>query len=119
MPAGGQGMFSLDELPSSFATWVRAGMQARGLSGRQLAARSGVDHSTISRLLNSGRNPSYATARKLARALESNPASPTGVEAALRRDPALSEGDVAYLLTEYRRVRMRRLRRSAVGLRRV
>jgi len=92
-------------------------MRARGLSGRQLAARSGVDHSTISRLLNSGRNPSYATARKLARALESNPANPAGVEAALRRDPTLTEPDVVYLLSEYRRVRTRRLRRVAGSLR--
>jgi len=85
-------------------------MHARGISGRQLAARSGVDHSTISRLLASDRNPSYATARKLVRALEVDATNPAGVEAALLRDPVLGESDVSYLIAEYRRLRRSRLR---------
>ena len=52
-----------------FRGWLRDEMHRRGMSQRMLAERSGVDHSTISRLLSSGRTPSMATMARLADAL--------------------------------------------------
>lgn len=52
-----------------FNEWLRTELKARGMPQRQLARKSGVDHSTISRLLQQDRTPSLKTATKLARAL--------------------------------------------------
>ena len=52
-----------------FNLWLRRQLRERPMSQRQLAALSGVDHSTISRLLRHDRTPSLATATKLAGAL--------------------------------------------------
>lgn len=87
-------------------------MEERGMSGRQLAYRAGVDHSTISRLIRSDRTPSYDTARKLAEVLESDPTNVRTVENAVVRDPVLEREDVDYLLDEYRRLRAQRLWRQ-------
>jgi transcriptional regulator with XRE-family HTH domain len=97
------------------------------MSQRQLALQSGVDHSTISRLIKGDRMPSLGTATKLARGLreiqdESEGPSyfaglaarqmmPTSrVEYALRGDDLLTETDVRELMQAYIAVRSRRLR---------
>src|SRR6476646_5392980 len=49
--------------------WLRAQLKAKKMSQRQLAQQSGVDHSTISRLVRGDRTPSLGTATKLARGL--------------------------------------------------
>lgn len=97
------------------------------MSQRQLALQSGVDHSTISRLIKGDRMPSLGTATKLARGLREihdeteGPAyfaslntrqvlPTTRVEYALRGDELLTEADVRELMHAYLAVRSRRLR---------
>lgn len=104
----------MENFPQPFGAWVLARMRDRGISGRQLAQRAGVDHSTISRLIRSGRSPSYETARKLAHVLESDPMNTRTIEEAVRRDPVLTDEDIEYLLAEYRRLRVDRIRRRSV-----
>ena len=53
----------------AFNEWLRAELKAKKMSQRQLAQRSGVDHSTISRLIRGDRMPSLGTATRLARGL--------------------------------------------------
>lgn len=100
------------------------------MSQRQLALQSGVDHSTISRLIKGDRMPSLGTATKLARGLREirdeaeGPAYfaslsarqllPTArVEYALRGDDALTDGDVRELMQTYIATRNRRMKVSA------
>lgn len=104
------------------------------MSQRQLALQSGVDHSTISRLIKGDRMPSLGTATKLARGLREiheeaeGPAYfaslsarqqlPTArVEYALRGDDALTDGDVRALMQSYIAARNRRLKSSAPAAR--
>ncbi|MDQ3880472.1 MAG: helix-turn-helix domain-containing protein [Chloroflexota bacterium] len=101
------------------------------MSQRQLALQSGVDHSTISRLIKGERTPSLGTATKLARGLrelrneEETPAYfdtvanrhvlPTvRVEYALRGDDLLEEVDVRQLMQAYIQLRSRRQRQSTM-----
>jgi transcriptional regulator with XRE-family HTH domain len=96
---------------------------------RQLAHRSGVDHTTISRLARGDRVPSFDTAAKIVRSLRqahdeadtahylgvmaaasSNPEA--RVEHAVRADDVLGEQDVRLLMEYYVALRTRRL---AVG----
>lgn len=96
------------------------------MSQRQLALQSGVDHSTISRLIKGDRMPSLGTATKLARGLREirdeseGPAYfaslaarqllPTArVEYALRGDDALTDADVRELMQLYISTRTRRI----------
>ena len=53
----------------AFNEWLRTHLKAKKMSQRQLAQQSGVDHSTISRLIRGDRMPSLGTAQKLARGL--------------------------------------------------
>ena len=53
----------------AFNEWLRTQLKAKKMSQRQLAQQSGVDHSTISRLVRGDRMPSLGTATKLARGL--------------------------------------------------
>src|SRR6186713_1699759 len=53
----------------AFNEWLRSQLKAKKMSQRQLAQQSGVDHSTISRLVRGDRTPSLGTATKLARGL--------------------------------------------------
>ena len=53
----------------AFNDWLRSQLKAKKMSQRQLAQQSGVDHSTISRLIRGDRMPSLGTATKLARGL--------------------------------------------------
>jgi transcriptional regulator with XRE-family HTH domain len=106
-----------------FADWLETRLRARRISQRQLAARSGVDHATVSRLLRDGRVPSLATAAKLVRAVggaeepdalaalvggDDEAMDPVcRVERALRSDPALDEPGVARLMRAYLEERRR------------
>ena len=102
------------------------------MSQRQLAIQSGVDHSTISRLIKGDRMPSLGTATRLARglreitddaegpsyfaSLNARQVLPTTrVEYALRGDDTLTEADVRELMQTYIAVRTRRIRDSGNG----
>ena len=115
------------QTPRSFDSWLRGQLKEKKMSQRQLAIQSGVDHSTISRLIKGDRMPSLGTATKLARGLreihdESDGAAyfagnggrqvlPTArVEYALRGDEALSEADVRGLMEVYISLRAERMR---------
>ena len=113
--------------PKTFNAWLRRQLKEKRMSQRQLALQSGVDHSTISRLIKGERTPSLGTATKLARGLrelvheEESPSYfdsvanrhvlPTvRVEYALRGDDLLTEMDVRQLMQVYIQVRTRRQR---------
>jgi transcriptional regulator with XRE-family HTH domain len=120
----------------AFNEWLRAQLKAKKMSQRQLAQQSGVDHSTISRLIRGDRMPSLGTATKLARGLRElrddadtpqylglvsnggGGGTPTArVEYALRGDEVLSEAQVRQVMEYYLAVRMRRIAaRPAVQL---
>jgi transcriptional regulator with XRE-family HTH domain len=116
----------------AFNEWLRIQLKAKKMSQRQLAQQSGVDHSTISRLIKGDRMPSLGTATKLARGLREirdeaeGPAyfasvssrqllPTTRVEYALRGDDLLTEADVRELMQAYITVRTRRVRNSGGG----
>ena len=116
----------------AFNEWLRGQLKAKKMSQRQLAQQSGVDHSTISRLIRGDRMPSLGTATKLARGLRElrddadTPAylglvsagttNPTArVEYALRADDLLTEPQVRQVMEYYLAVRMRRYGRSYQG----
>jgi transcriptional regulator with XRE-family HTH domain len=108
-----------------FNLWLRRKLRERPMSQRQLAALSGVDHSTISRLLRQDRTPSLETATKLAKALrhvqgESDTADyfdrtpeetlfpARRVEMALRSDGLLDDEEVRRLMNIYLAARRKR-----------
>jgi transcriptional regulator with XRE-family HTH domain len=110
----------------AFNEWLKTQLKAKRMSQRQLAQQSGVDHSTISRLVRGDRTPSLGTATKLARGLRelrdeadtthyfglvaSSTSHPTArVEYALRADDLLSEPQVRQVMEYYLALRMRRL----------
>ena len=118
----------------AFNEWLRAQLKAKKMSQRQLAQQSGVDHSTISRLIRGDRMPSLGTATKLARGLREiredsdtatalgvvsvGPQNPTArVEYALRADECLTEPQVRQIMEYYLAVRVRRFARtySSIG----
>jgi transcriptional regulator with XRE-family HTH domain len=118
----------------AFNEWLRAQLKAKKMSQRQLAQQSGVDHSTISRLIRGDRMPSLGTATKLARGLReirddsdaplylsgvaSGTANPTArVEYSLRADEILSEPQVRQVMEYYLAVRMRRFARGYANIR--
>lgn len=109
-----------------FNEWLRTQLKSKKMSQRQLAQQSGVDHSTISRLVRGDRTPSLGTATKLARGLRevgdeadtpryfgmvaASTSHPTArVEYALRGDEVLSEQLVRQVMDYYLALRMRRL----------
>jgi len=116
----------------AFNEWLRGQLKAKKMSQRQLAQQSGVDHSTISRLIRGDRMPSLGTATKLARGLRelrddadtpaylglvaSGTVNPTArVEYALRADDLLGEPQVRQVMEYYLAVRMRRYGRAYQG----
>jgi len=120
------------QTPRSFNSWLRSQLKEKKMSQRQLALQSGVDHSTISRLIKGDRMPSLGTATKLARGLREirdeaeGPAYfaslaarqllPTArVEYALRGDDALTDADVRELMQAYITTRNRRLSNGPGG----
>ena len=123
------------QTPRSFNAWLRGQLKEKKMSQRQLALQSGVDHSTISRLIKGDRMPSLGTATKLARGLREISDDADGpayfashelarraahdagrVRAARRR--LLTEADVRELMQTYIAVRARRLRARRQRLRR-
>jgi transcriptional regulator with XRE-family HTH domain len=120
------------QTPRTFNAWLRGQLKEKKMSQRQLALQSGVDHSTISRLIKGDRMPSLGTATKLARGLReirdeadgpayfatvnSHAVLPTTrVEYALRADDSLTEGDVRDLMQAYIALRSRRIRDDTNG----
>jgi transcriptional regulator with XRE-family HTH domain len=116
----------------AFNEWLRSQLKAKKMSQRQLAQQSGVDHSTISRLIRGDRMPSLGTATRLARglreaqgesetamaigAMSATPQNPTArVEYALRADDQLSEPQVRQIMEYYLAVRIRRFGRAYSG----
>ncbi len=109
----------------AFNEWLRTQLKVKKMSQRQLAQQSGVDHSTISRLVRGDRTPSLGTATKLARGLReildeadtpkyfgmvAAASHPTAsVEYALRADDSLTEAQVRQVMDCYLALRLRRL----------
>lgn len=110
-----------------FDQWLRVQLKARNLTQRQLAQKSGVDHSTISRLTRGDRVPSLRTATMLVRGLGmaqdlgrldddglGRSGSPAArVEYALRSDDLLSEAEVRGIMNVYLAARLQRPRVDA------
>ena len=76
--------------------WLRAALKAKGMSQRQLAQRSGVDHSTIARIVVGVGAPSLETAIKLATGLGERYSALVGpghrdIEATAASDPITAE----------------------------
>ena len=113
----------------AFSEWLKAQLRARRLTQRQLAQKSGVDHSTISRLVRGDRTPSLRTVNRLAHSLgmadglegldrqgfgiTESPAA--RVEHALRLDDLLSEPQVRKIMNVYLAARVGGLRTKARG----
>jgi transcriptional regulator with XRE-family HTH domain len=102
------------ETTAAFVDWLRIEMRQRRISQRMLAARAGISHSTVSRMLKEDRSPTFETAQRLARALY--PHAPLGrweidpaaeVERLLAADPAIEEADAEELIQAYRAARRR------------
>lgn len=105
-------------VPDAFAAYLRTQLRTRNLTARALARKSGVSHSTISRLLSGERVPSLATARRLHAGLGApDPAGIFGaplpprrdpvrvVDEALRADPLLADGARRRIMGAYLRLR--------------
>lgn len=101
-----------------FRDWLTLQLRARRMSLRQLAHRSGVNVSTVSRIVRGERRPTLHTAVRLARvvrdtadessatrffgALTSDSLDPIReVERALRADDQLDDGDVRLVMQAY------------------
>ena len=54
-------------IDGDFAGWLRDAMTARRMSGRMVALRTGINHSTITRLLYGYREPTLTTLLALLR----------------------------------------------------
>jgi transcriptional regulator with XRE-family HTH domain len=112
---------------AGFNEWLRSQLKVRRISQRQLAVRSGVDHSSISRLVRGDRMPSLGTAMKLARSMDpadrdirgqwpgrsNSPNAAAGVEYALRADDQLCDADIRDVMLYYLSARRRRSNGSA------
>lgn len=112
---------------SDFAAWLATQLQVRRISQRQLAERSGLAHSTVSRILAGGRVPNLSTANRLVRALghESVHAleiahdAVARVERALRADRLLDVASVRRVMDVYLSLRRGGRSSEAVAVRRV
>ena len=121
-PAGTRERARSSRNTAGFDEWLRSQLKARRMSQRQLAERSGVDHSSISRLVRGDRVPSLGTVMKLARTMDpadrdsrdpwtgmsTSPNAAARVEYALRADDQLNEADVREVMLYYLRARRRR-----------
>ncbi len=102
-----------------FHEWLQGELKARRMSQRQLAQRSGVDHSSISRLVRGQRVPSLRTAMRIAHIVDLYEPNGDGyqggaapsvraaarVECALRADDWLREADVHEVMLCYLAIR--------------
>lgn len=101
-----------------FREWLTLQLRARRMSLRQVALRSGVNVSTVSRIVRGERRPTLRTAVRLARvvrdstdessatrffgSLTSDSLDPVGeVERALRADADLDDDDVRRVMRVY------------------
>lgn len=114
-----------------FNEWLQTELKVRRMSQRQLAQRSGVDHSSISRLIHGNRVPSLRTAMRIAHSVDLSEPDTDGfppevarngratarVEYALRADGWLGEADVREIMFYYLAVRRGRPRRPATTAR--
>jgi len=118
---------------TAFSVWLGSYLKVRRMSQRQLAERSGIDHSSISRLIRGGRMPSLRTAARLAKALgvsepgvgerepvelrtTRRPLDPIGnVERALRADDQMTEADIRRLMRQYLALRREGASRAGVA----
>jgi len=111
-------MYCVTTTPADlFREWLARAITARGLSQAQLALRSGVDRSTVGRILNGDRRPTLDTAIRLVGALDTAAmprvfarlgrlADDTDrVAQAFRDDPHLSGSNAAKLLRCYLNLR--------------
>jgi len=128
---GGVGPASSSRQSDAFQKWLLGQLRARHMSQRQLAQRSGVDHSSISRLVRGDRMPSLRTAVKLARGIDPTDPIPAGfdasamratspaarVEYALRADDLLSAADVREIMLYYLATRRGRQGQTAAEAR--
>jgi len=106
---------SMSPSPDTFNEWLERRLKASQMTQRQLALKTGVDHSTISRLIHGNRLPSLRTAAALARGLGVPDGHATvhdqsfgpdrsraaGVEYALRSDESLTEVQVREIMEVY------------------
>jgi transcriptional regulator with XRE-family HTH domain len=113
-----------DPRPPAFHEWLHGQLKIRRLTQRQLAEKSGIDHSTISRLTRGDRVPSLRTAMMLVRALgiaqdpgwlgqngeRRTPSPAAAVEYALRSDDLLNETEVRKIMNLYLASRFRHSR---------
>ena len=77
-----------------FGGWLRDAMRRRRLSTRAVAMRTGVDHSTISRLMRNAREPVLSTALALLRFLGREPSGAAAApSAAPSAAPPADEAD--------------------------
>lgn len=101
-----------------FRDWLTLQIRARRMSLRQLAHRSGVNVSTVSRIVRGERRPTLRTAVRLARVVRETPDESSAtrffgsltaesldpvreVERALRGDDALQDEDVRRVMQAY------------------
>lgn len=105
----------------TFSQWLQVQLKARRLTQRQLAQKSGVDHTTISRLVRGERTPSLRTVSLLARGLgmpqglgrldglrlDKTDSPAARVEYALRSDELLSDPQVRRIMLAYLDARLR------------
>jgi transcriptional regulator with XRE-family HTH domain len=114
-----------------FSEWLHRELRSRRMSQRQLAERSGVNHTTISRMIRERRMPSLTTATKIARVLVDVAEDGRGrqfvrlvsgggnpfrrVEFALRADVGLGEPQVRMVMDYYLAVRARHPRPPVAG----
>ena len=124
----------------AFGAFLKRELRARKWSVRYLALRSGLNHSTVSRLLQGSRTPTLQTASRLVDALAARdriapvkmPARPAGdpirrVADALAADPQLTAAHVDQVLRYYEELRVSRrvpvpsaeLRPAAASVRRI
>lgn len=110
------------ELAHAFGAFVKSQRRIANISQRELAKASGVSDSYLSQLERGLYSPSIEVLQGISRALELSPATvlaqfggrvvddepqtdPADVEAAIRRDPALTAAKKDALLTVYRALR--------------
>jgi transcriptional regulator with XRE-family HTH domain len=122
LPDEGSDAAMTEVAESHFREWLRVHMRARSMSIRLLAHRSGVNASTISRIVRGERRPSLRTAIRLAQVLRGDTDESTVtyfensfarratdpvavVERALRSDERLTDADVRRVMLLYQAVR--------------
>jgi transcriptional regulator with XRE-family HTH domain len=99
------------QIGPTYGDWLRLQLRVRRMTQRLLAQRTGIDHSSISRIVRGERNPTIRTATTLVRGLRGeldqgalvprNIPATARVEYALRSDELLSEQQIGALMRTY------------------